>query len=346
MAMRFRSASLTGLWTVLTVAILLIAPLAVASAGGTSRGEAPGAYTSSLLASAPFEEPLVATRSTSPTEDDALVRALTTYQARRAADDFRTLTAFLSQYPQSAWRVALLTNLGLSYYHYGYFSKALDAWEQAWRAGKDVTEPRAKALVDRALGELLQMHARLGHAEALAALFEEIGDRPVTGPATEALAGAREGLWMMQHEPGVSYLCGPMALKNLLLAQRADLARVRFLDEYRSGPHGVSLAEVAQLAKQAQAPYVPVFRKRNQSIPVPSIVHWKVGHFAALVGETAGRFHLKDPTFGHDLWVTRAALEAEASGYFLVPTSARRGAGWRSVGAAEASQVRGMGYPP
>jgi hypothetical protein len=108
-----------------------------------------------------------------------------------------------------------------AYYHYGYFSKAIDAWEQAWLAGREVTELRARALVDRAVGELVRMHARLGHAERLASLLEETNGRHVTGPATEALAGGKEGLWMMQHNPGVAYLCGPMALKSLLLSQGA-----------------------------------------------------------------------------------------------------------------------------
>ena len=54
-----------------------------------------------------------------------------------------------------------------------------------------MTEPHAKALVDRAIGELLRMHARLGHAEQLKALFQDLGERHVTGPATEAVDGAK-----------------------------------------------------------------------------------------------------------------------------------------------------------
>jgi RHS repeat-associated protein len=51
----------------------------------------------------------------------------------------------------------------------------------------------------------------------------------------------------------------------------------------------------------------------------------------------------KTPTFGEDLWVTRTALESEASGYFLVPEE-NRDEGWREVSLAEASEVRGRGY--
>src|SRR5260221_9096483 len=131
------------------------------------------------LAASQFEEPLVATAATSRQEDDALLEAIQAYRKQPAEDDFRPLDAFLSDHPRSGWRVALLTNLGLSYYHYGHFSKAIDSWERAWRAGRSVTETRAKALVDRAVGELARMHARLGHSERLAALLAEIGGRPV-----------------------------------------------------------------------------------------------------------------------------------------------------------------------
>lgn len=188
------------------------------------------------------------------------------------------------------------------------------------------------------------MHARLGHADRLAELFNELGDRAVTGPATEALAGARESLWQMRNNPGVAYLCGPMALKNLLLAQGADSKRVSFLDAYRSPQGGVTLAQVARLADQAKLAYRLIHRAPGEPIPIPSIVHWKVSHFAAIVGQDGNRLHLKDPTFGTDLSISRDALDAEASGYFLVPQDTAASQPWRTVSLVEAKTPRGMGY--
>src|SRR5579864_3912733 len=75
-----------------------------------------------------FEEPLVATSPASPKEDQALLQALRSYRDRAVEDDFTALDTFLKDHPNSAWRVALLTNLGLAHYHYGYFSKAIDSW--------------------------------------------------------------------------------------------------------------------------------------------------------------------------------------------------------------------------
>ncbi len=96
------------------------------------------------------------------------------------------------------------------------------------------------------------------------------------------------------------------------------------------------------MAEQAKLPHRLIFREAGQPIPAPSLVHWKLSHFAAIVEEADGRFHIQDPTFGSDLWVTRGALESESSGYFLVPNETAE-TGWRAVGEAEAGQIRGMG---
>jgi RHS repeat-associated protein len=312
----------------------------------TSAANAPEASASAHLAlrtAGIFEEPLVATGETSADEDQALLRAIAGYKTQTDRDDFTVFDHFLAEFPHSNWRVALRTNLGLAYYHYGYFSKAIDAWEDAWSAGRGAASREAKALLDRAVGELARMHARLGHADRLAALFDEIGDRPISGPATEFITGAREGLWTMRNNPGVAYLCGPAALKNLLLLRNASAEQLRFLDEYRSGPQGVTLAELARLAEQAKLPFSLVYREKNHPVPTPAIVHWKVSHFAVLLEEVNDRFHVADPTFGTDLWVTRKALESESSGYFLIP-STELSTGLRKINENEASHIRGMGF--
>jgi RHS repeat-associated protein len=314
-------------------------------ANGPQQTGASGTTISDQVAEAHFAEPLVPTTPTSREDDRALLRAVAGYERRSNPDDFRHLTRYLSAHPHTGWRVALLTNLGLSYLHYGYFSRAIDAWETAWREGRNAAEARAKALVDRAVGELVLLHAELGHAERLALLLEEIGDRPVSGPATEPVQSARETLWLMRNDPRHLFLCGPMALKILMLGQGATLEDVRFLNQYRTGPKGVSLAEVARLAEEARLPYQPIFRKPGQPVPVPSIMHWKVGHFAAIVGEANGRFLVKDPVLGVDgLFVTKAALDAEASGYFLAPAKEEDVAkGWRKVATEDAGRVWGAG---
>ncbi|WP_343997072.1 cysteine peptidase family C39 domain-containing protein, partial [Ideonella azotifigens] len=177
--------------------------------------------------------------------------------------------------------------------------------------------------------------ARLGHAERLKELLAAVEGRQLIGPATELVAGARQGLWMMDNNPGVAYLCGPNALRRLALLNPANAGspgkpEMKLLERYQSGPQGVTLGQVAELAKAAKLPYRAAFRVGNTPIPVPSVVHWKVSHYAAIVGQEGDRFHIQDPTFGTDLWVSRDAIERESTGFFMIP-AATAAAGWRPV---------------
>ena len=56
-------------------------------------------------------------------------------------------------------------------------------------------------------------------------------------------------------------------------------------------------------------------------IPVPSVVNWKLGHYAAIIGKEGERYRVKDPTFGFDNLVSAEAIRAEVSGYFLLPVA-------------------------
>lgn len=326
------------------VAIIALVFLLTAGASRAADSSTNADSMATALQTAHFAEPLVATAPTSSVEDQALVQALTSYARRAQPDDFGNIAAFLAKYPHSGWAPALLTNLGISYLHDGYFSRAIDAWRKAWAQGKSATDPRAKALVDRAVGELAWLYAALGQTKNLSELLAEIGHRPISGSATESVQAASEDLALVKKNPRHLFNCGPVALSSLMLALGADFGQVKFLQFYRAGPNGTSLAEVAKLADEAKFPYRLVFRKPGQPVPVPAIVHWKLGHFAAIVGEANGHYHVRDPEFpGSGLWVTPAALDSEASGYFLVPTAASHSAGWRSVSIAEAGRVWGKG---
>ena len=74
----------------------------------------------------------------------------------------------------------------------------------------------------------------------------------------------------------------------------------------------------------------------------PALVHWKAGHFAALIREEEGRFLMQDPTFGNDLRITRAALDDEGSGHFLVPEGPLP-EGWTAVPSSAGGEIWGKG---
>ena len=293
-----------------------------------------------------FEEPLVAMYATTLAEDRALADTIATYRKQSTFEDLTVFERFVKDHPQSGWRVGILANLGLAYYRQGYFSRAIDAWQQAWQAEKirPADNPMGKMLADRAMGELTRMHSRLGHADELEKLLADIKERPMSGPATELITGAHESLWMFRNDYGKAYLCGPMALKSLLVSTQADDRKIAIMDAARSGPHGFSLAQVSELASKADVPHELIFRTTGQPIPVPSVVNWKLNHYAAIIGEQGGLYHVQDPTFASgDAWLTREAIDAEASGYFLVPTGTRKLSSWRAATPEEAKRIYGMG---
>jgi len=290
-------------------------------------------------------EPLLPFGATSFSEDDALLAAVRRYDGDGHQDDLNPLKEFLVKYPQSNWRVAILVNEGLASYREGYFERAIDSFSEAWRLGKLVNEPRQKALVDRAVAELIEMHARLGHADVLADLLKEVEHRPIEGRAAGIIEGAKEGLFEMQHNPGIAYLCGPMAVKNILLTLQPGSVKTGLLDAYRSGPHGVDFATVERLAGKVGLQYRKArIANPGTQLPLPAIVHWRVNHYAAVVAFVEGRYEVKDPTFGQEsLWITPQALVAESDGYYLIPKRAQ-GLELAQVSAAEAKAVFGMGF--
>jgi RHS repeat-associated protein len=302
-------------------------------------------------------EPLVATGPVTAQETDALKDALAAFHDAPAKsgpggdfDDYsRPLLAFITSHPASNWDASLYLDIGLGFYHAGYYSRTFTYFENSWRLGQDATSIPAKRMADRALGELAEMHARLGQEEELEALFAEVRGRPLSSAATFMMEGAHDGLETFQHRPEVAYLCGPAALKNVLLRLNATPAQVKVADDARSGPRGFSLSQLAALSDKAGLKYTLIYRAPGQPVPVPSIINWKVHHYAALIDTEDGRYRLQDPTFGNAGSVVSAkAVDDESSGYFLVPgnvVAQHPENGWRVVAAnsAEAGAVYGMG---
>lgn len=289
-----------------------------------------------------FAEPLIASGEVTAAENVALATALTSYAGRTERMDVSALTGFLTTHPQSPWRASLWLSLGHLYYHGGWFSKALDAWEEAWQQSKQETSPSMRAVADQAAGQLTRMNARLGRAERLEPLFAELQGRTITGSATELLTGAREGLWLMRHKPEDAFRCGPMALGRILAAQHPPAALFENIHTSRSTPSGMSMSAVKELADTLGLSLQMAVKEPAAPMLLPAVVHWRVGHYAAIIKEQGGRYLIEDPTFHDDLWISRAALDAEASGYYLVPAGPLP-TGWLPVSVQDGGNVWGKG---
>ena len=299
--------------------------------------------TQELFRARVFEEPLVPIGGEPSAEENAaLGAALLGYTKRSGPDDFASLTAFLERHPKSPWRAALHTDLGLEYYNTAHYSLALEAWEKAWPLAKEATDAKGRAIADRAAGELASMYARLGRMAELETLLRSIEGRELLGPATEKISCARAGLSEMKDRPEISFRCGPLALHRILLSLDPKSAGTAIIFDAASTTNGFSLPQVAAFSQKVGLKYQMALRDKGAAFMVPSVVHWRVGHYAALLRQEGDRFLLQDPTFRNDTWVTSAALEEECSGYFLVPSGALP-TGWRAVKANEGDTVWGKG---
>jgi RHS repeat-associated protein len=277
-----------------------------------------------------------------PGENAALSTALKQYAKRIEPDDLSSITGFLQQYPSSTWRVSLLTNLGSNYYHTGYFDKAMDAWEAAWNAGKTSTDPALSAVAEWALSQFAKMNARLGRFDRLTALFAEVKGHRIKGPGGQFFLGAKEGYLLMKSHPERAFRCGPIAVDTVLAFEHSPKASSPLIDKCLSTTKGISLATLKTLTDSLGVNFQLAKRSPGAQIIVPSIVHWKVNHYGALLVKTGHRLLLEDPTFGENLSITTKALDEEASGYFLVPPG-KLPPGWQGVSMQEAASVWGRG---
>ena len=149
-----------------------------------------------------FAEPLVPVGGEPTAEENSdLAAALLGYAKRTGPDDFASLTGFLQSHPNSPWTVALLTDMGIEYYNTAHYSLALDAWSKAWELGQNATEPNAKAIADRAVGELAGTGGAAGACGRIGGLVQVRRRTRFHGPATDRIYRARGGLREMKERP-------------------------------------------------------------------------------------------------------------------------------------------------
>lgn len=190
------------------------------------------------------------------------------------------------------------------------------------------------------------MYGRIGRLKEMEALLQVGKARQCGGSAAQILGFLQDAAWKMKNAPGQAFKCGPFALSSIRKHCGLQPSSTTKITEAVSDQKGFSLAEVQDLARDADmaAQVVELPRGQFNRLPVPSIVHWKLGHYAALVERSpdGAAFRVVDRTFGFDGWVSAQSLEEEASGKFLV--FAREPlVGMRKIEEAEASQIYGRG---
>ncbi|MGB7745827.1 MAG: RHS repeat-associated core domain-containing protein [Verrucomicrobiia bacterium] len=295
-----------------------------------------------------FAEPLAPIGKTTAQDNRELTQALATFLHRSNGDDDSSLTQYLADHPQSPWRASLLADLGVIWLHEGRYSKALAAWQEAWQLAKDATEVRAKTVADRTVGELLNLDASLGRQEELGTLLNEIHGRKLNSAVSEKIAVARDSYWLMQKFPERTFRCGPMALSYIRASMHPGTPTDTRNMGSRATSQGLNLSSVCDLANQLGLNFQMARRLPGSKMILPAVVHWKVGHYAALIKMVNGKYVVQGPTTGGEILMTQSVLDSEASGNFLVPAGDLP-QGWNPISAEEGKNIWGKGqtiYPP
>lgn len=293
-----------------------------------------------------FHEPLLPmSGKENGSENIDLANAIKTFKSKNDLEDLSAFTSFLVSHPDSRWAPSLAASVGEIKFKTGYLSDAITLWTLAWEKGKGETDKEKAAVASHAIAQLLILDARLGRMEELKKYHQEIKGRAFYGSDEERVKSSREGLWNMEHNIGCSFKCGPFAVNSLRNAVNKTHEMSPIIEKAESTQQGTTLAQVKGWADAVGLKYQLAKRTKGAPFLTPSLIHWKLNHFATIVSEENGRYHLQDPTFDTDgqLWVTAKALDQETDGYFLVSEDKPLPAGWEPVSEEEAKTVHGKG---
>ena len=152
----------------------------------------------------------------------------------------------------------------------------------------------------------------------------------------------REAYRQMQRDPGVSYRCGTFALAQMARWRAGGVFDSTALLSIPSPAVGFSMAQLVGFSDKLQLHLAAVARIKGAELVVPSVIHWGQGHYAAIVGTEGQFYRVVDPTFGYPRYLTAEAINAEASGFFLVPDNLIP-AGYVRMTTSEASGILGRG---
>ncbi|HTV41864.1 MAG TPA: RHS repeat-associated core domain-containing protein [Candidatus Sulfotelmatobacter sp.] len=291
-----------------------------------------------------FREGLVLTGTNQPTdaENKELLEVLTHLNESwwRAG-----LEQFFSDYPNSPWAVSLHYDYACFCRRTGRTTKALENYEAAWNLAKNDTDPEGQRLSGTVLANWTDLLSSLGRLEKLKELIA-IGDNWyfVNSHDRDMFQGAKDSYYLMRDHPGIAYRCGTFALKSVGEELEPTNRALETLVQIPSPTNGFSMANLMDISKKYGLNLVAVRRTAGQDLIVPSVVHWRQNHYAAILQKQDDLYLVSDPTFGNQKWMPADVINEEASGEFLVPASSQPD-GWIKLARNETEKIHGMGLP-
>ena len=288
--------------------------------------------TEALMRARFFPEQLIPTSAPTPDDNAPLARTLERIAISPADRWGAILDAHIQDHPTSPWRASLVATAGTLYARAGYFSRAASYWTQAWEMTRDSDDPKVKVLADYALGESIVQMAKFGQVERLESRLKETEGREFRGAPGTKVEDGWEALRMLREKHHMALFSGPEALKMYLTVRAVENLEtaVRTIAAYHPSFEGTSMTELKTLGASVGL-HLSMWRASSiEEFPVPSIVHLRSQHFSAIVETKDGKYRLRDPGLGGDIWMPADALRDETTGFVLAP-SRPAGDEWRAV---------------
>ena len=252
---------------------------------------------------------------------------------------------FLRDYPHSSWAVSLRHDYASYCRRTGRATKALEQWTTAWALVKNDTSSQGQQLAGTILANWTDLLSSLGRLPELKELVA-VGDQWhfVDTQDRDKFQGAKNSYYLMQAHPGIAYRCGTFALKAVGEKLQPSNRALENLPEIASPTNGFSMAALVDMAKEYGLNMVAVRRTQGQELIVPSVVHWRQNHYAAILEQQDNLYLVNDPTFGQPKWLSAEAINEEVSGEFLIPITSQS-SNWRLLARNETEMIHGMGLP-
>ena len=298
--------------------------------------------TEALMRARFFPEQLIPTSTPTPEANAKLARTLERIAISPADRWHAMLDAHIQDDPTSPWRASLVATAGTLYARAGYFSRAASYWTQAWEMTRDSDDPKVTVLANYALGESVAQMAKFGQVDKLEARLKESEGREFRGAPGTKVEDGWEALRMLRDKHDMALFSGPEALKMYLTVRPIDHLEqaVRTIAAYHPSFEGTSMTQLKDLGASVGL-HLSMWRASSiEEFPVPSIVHLRSQHFSAIVETKDGKYRLRDPGLGGDIWMTADALRDETTG-FVLAASRPAGDEWRPVSDGEGQAAVG-----
>ena len=299
-----------------------------------------------LMRARVLPEPMRPTSSPSLSDNRAVAQALESYAGVGITNGgVDQLEAFVTSHRSSPWRATLLANLGTIRQDEGYVLSRSSILGGSLGMARYGTDGYSRAVADYAIGERLKQAALFGQEPVLTTRLKELEGRTVRGTAVNRVTSAREALWFLTHAHDQAILSGPEALKAIVRERHpSDTKALGMITGYHPPHEGTSLSELRDLGQRAGLDLEMRFVASVEDVPVFSVVHLKSDHYAMLLARRDNGYVLKDSALGGGLFMSKAALQDEASGYVLLPVTPSQPIG-RTVTVDEGQAVFGHCTP-